>query len=147
MSENLEHLDSLGYLINRAGKAMTYVVQSKLREKGVDLASEHMILLFILWKQDGINQKQIVGKILKDKSTITRGLTVLEKKNLIVRIQDDTDKRNKRLFLTHQGKSLKEEIVPLMKEVNRIAAQHIPTEDLTVCKTVLQQVFKNIDNI
>lgn len=147
MTGNLEHVDSLGYLVNRAGKAMTYVIQTKLREKGVDLASEHMVLLFMLWKQDGINQKELVGRILKDKSTITRGLTVLERKNLIVRIQDDLDKRNKRLFLTHKGKTLKEEIIPLMKEVNRIAAQNISKKDLDTCKTVLNKIFENVDNI
>ena len=139
--------DSLGFLVNRAGKMMAYLVQSKLRERGVDLAAEHMILLFMLWKKDGSNQKELVGSILKDKSTITRGLAVLEKKNLIVRVPDDNDKRNKRIFLTHYGKSLKEEVVPLMIEINKMAAKGISKKELDSCKNVLTKIFKNLENI
>ena len=146
MSNNLNPQDSLGFLVNRAGKMMAHMAQAKLREKGLDLAVEHMILLFMLWQKDGSNQKELVGSILKDKSTITRGLAVLEKKNIIVRIPDETDKRNKRIFLTHHGKSLKEEIVPLMKEINRLAAKGISKKDFETCKYVLNQIYENLEN-
>ena len=81
------------------------------------MAQEHMIILFILWKNDGASQKSVVNNIFKDKSTITRGLSYLEKENLIVRITDENDKRNKKIHLTHKGKSLQKEVDSLRIEL------------------------------
>lgn len=147
MGKITDHSDSLGYLINRAGKMMANTAQAKLREKGLVLAHEHMILLFMIWRQDGINQKELVGNIIKDKSTITRGLGALEKHNLIIRITDEKDKRNKRIFLTNKGKLIKKEIKPLMEEVNESAAKKISKKDLTICKKVLTQIYENLANL
>ncbi len=147
LGKKSEHNESLGYLVNRAGKMMSNMAQTKMREKGLVLAHEHMVLLFMLWRQDGLNQKELVGSIIKDKSTITRGLNALEKQDIIVRITDEKDKRNKRIFLTNKGKSLKKEIKPLVYEVNDTAAENISQKDLLTCKKVLNQIYENLINI
>jgi len=123
---------------------MANTIQAKMREKGLILAHEHMGLLFMLWRKDGINQKELVGSLFKDKSTITRGLKALEKHNLIVRITDEKDKRNKRTFLTSKGKLLKKEITPLMIELNESAAENISQKELNICKKVLNQIYENL---
>ena len=147
MKKISDHNESLGFLVNRAGKMMANTIQAKMREKGLDLAHEHMGLLFMVWREDGINQKELVGNLYKDKSTITRGLIALEKHNLIVRITDEKDKRNKRIFLTSKGKLLKKEIQPLMKFVNESAAENISSKELKNCKKVLIQIYKNLIKI
>jgi len=144
LQKKIEHKESIGYLVNRAGKIMSNSIQTKLRELGLDIPHEHMVVMFMLWRKDGINQKEIVGDIIKDKSTITRGLHYLEKHNIIVRITDEKDKRSKKIFLTQKGKDMKKKVSPMMSEVNAAAAQSVTKKDLETCKKVLIQVFENL---
>lgn len=144
MKKKIEHKESLGYLVRRVGKKMSNSVQAKLRELGLDIPHEHMVVMFMLWRKDGINQKEIAGDIIKDKSTITRGLNYLEKHNIIVRITDEKDKRSKKIFLTHKGKDMKKQVEPMMFRINKNAAQGVSKKDLETCKKVLTQIFENL---
>ena len=135
--------DSFGYLMNRAGRAMSNNVREKLAAAGVELPMEHLIILFHLWHKDGRSQKDIVDKVFKDKTTITRALDSLEKLNLLLRVPDETDKRSKRVFLTHKGKTLKKKVMPIAIQTNIEAIADIPMEHLEICKSVLVKIYEN----
>ena len=143
--KEFENRDTLGFLINRAGKVMANTLRGKLAEKGVELPFEQWTILFMLWQEDGRNQIELVQGLYKDKATITRGLHSLERLNFVVRITDEKDKRNKKIYLTHKGKKLKNEVIPLAHQTTEIAIQNISDREIKVCRKVLQKIFENLD--
>jgi len=143
--QHFNNEETLGYLVNRAGHTMGYKLRTLIAEQGIEIPFEQLIVLFMLWKRDGMHQSEVVHGIYKDKTTITRGLHNLEKHNLIVRIQDEKDKRNKKIFLTHKGKELKKTILPLAFEMIQNASEGISKEEMTICRKVLKKIYQNLD--
>ena len=105
---------------------------------------EHWAILVVLWKEDGQTQKQISDLVFKDKGTITRGISLLEVNNLVVRVPDQEDKRIKRIYLTHKGKNTYSNLNPHVKCLKTEVLKDITEEDLKVCKDVLRKIYNNL---
>ncbi len=136
--------DSLGFLINRAGKSMGQRLRQHFGEKGMDMPIEHWAILVNLWIKDGLNQQELADRTFKDKTTIARAINLLEKMNVVVRVQDENDKRQKNIHLTHKGKSLKEELGPLALQTIQESVEGISEEEVEICKNVLRKIYANI---
>ena len=136
--------DSFGYLTNRAGSQLMKAMREKLMVAGVEIPPEQMMVLFHLWEKDGVNQKELVNTSFKDKTSITRGIHSLEKHNLVVRITDENDKRNKKIYLTQKGKKMEKIVKPLAYETQGQAIKGISKKDLEICKKVLNKIYENL---
>ena len=79
---NLE--ESLGYVIGRAGRAMANRLNQNFEKAGYDVTCEQWAVLMSLWHKNGQSQKELASITCKDKTSITRLLDGLEKKNLVV---------------------------------------------------------------
>lgn len=79
-----------------------------------DITLEMLHVLIALWRKDGINQQELADRIFKDKSSLSYLLTNLEKRNLIERLTDPLDRRNKLIKLTTKGFDLKAKYAPFI---------------------------------
>jgi len=138
---NFKALDSLVFLCNRVGRQLAQSTWKHLSEDSIDISPQHMGILSDLWQQDGVRQQDLAVSLIKDKGTIARTISFLEEKNILVRIDDPKDKRTKRIYLTHKGKKLKEEIIPLTEKVEKEVLGQINPEELKTCKKVLAQIY------
>lgn len=136
--------NALGFLMNRSGRMMGKTLMRKFEEKGFDFSGGEWPILVHLWIQDGRYQKEFSEMMCRDKGTIARIIQGMERENLVVRIADESDKRSKRIFLTHKGKNLKDELIPLALETTLEAVQDIPEEEIFICKKVLKKIFENL---
>lgn len=141
-----EPLDSLVFLTNRVGRLLSNEVRKLLEagEEGEAIQPSHIGVLVDLWVQDGVRQQDLAVSTIKDKGTIARTLNYLEQENLVVRVQDRTDKRNKRIYLTHRGKELKGQLMPYAQRAVSVAAIDISQDELQICKDVLVKLYNNL---
>jgi DNA-binding MarR family transcriptional regulator len=139
---NIEN--ALGFLMNRSGRMMGKTLMKKFEEKGFEFSGGEWPILVHLWIQDGRHQKDLTEIMCRDKGTIARIIQGLERENLLVRIADESDKRSKRIFLTHKGKSIRKQLIPLAVETTLEAIQDIPQEEILICKKVLNKIFENL---
>ena len=139
---NLE--ESLGYIIGRAGRSMANRLNQNFAQAGYDVTCEQWSILMNLWQKNGQSQKDLAGTTCKDKTSITRLLDGLEKKNLVVRIPDKKDGRQKLIYLTNKGKELQQELLQLVRKTLGEAQVNIKEKNLTICKEVLRQVAHNL---
>lgn len=141
-----EPFDSLVFLTNRVGRLLSIEVRKQLEEDEDSqlVQTNHIGVLVDLWMQDGVRQQDLAVSTIKDKGTITRTLNFLEKENLVVRVTDRSDKRNKLIYLTHKGKELKHKLLPYAKEAISNAVSGITEAELKTCKDVLAKVYKNL---
>ncbi len=133
------------FLTNRVGRLLTQAIWQKVDHDEVEIQPQHMGVLSDLWEKDGIRQQDLAVSNIKDKATIARTISLLEKKNILVRIEDSKDKRTKRIYLTHKGKSLKQHLIPHARATVEEAMENISEEELNICNTVLSKIYTNLN--
>lgn len=140
--EQIQIEQSLIFLTNRVGRLLANEIRlhSGVEEHG--LLPHHMGILSDLWKEDGVRQQDLVVSIIKDKATVARALSFLEKLNILVRVTDSSDKRNKRIYLTHKGKALKDKISPKARELESKIAQQLDPDEYATCMNVLKNIYR-----
>lgn len=136
---------SLVFLTNRVARLLTQHIWQRVDTEEVEILPQHMGVLSDLWQQDGIRQQDLAVALIKDKATIARTIQFLEQKNILVRIADPQDKRNKRIYLTHKGKNLKQQLIPHANDTVAGATENIKAEDLKTCIQVLNKIYENLN--
>lgn len=136
---------SLGSIVRRAERVLINKLNQYFKKNGYDVTTEQYRVLINLWNKDGQNQQELAKATLKNKTSITRLINGLEKKNLVVRIHDRTDHRNKLIYLTKKGKELPEVLAGLAKKTLKQALAGIPEDEIETCKKVLCRVIQNIE--
>ena len=135
--------ESLGYLIGRAGRALGTRLNRNFVEAGYDVTCEQWAVLVNLWKKNGQSQQDLAGTTCKDKTSMTRLLDNMEKRNLVVRIPNKEDRRQKFIYLTKKGRDLQEKLVKIVHQTLQEAQRNISVKDITLCKKVLTSVYEN----
>ncbi len=137
--------ESLGFIINRTNQKLSnYLTRSF---KPYDVTPEQWGVLNRLWEKDGISQKEISEITIKDQTTLTRILDKLERKGLIKRQTSPDDRRVFLIFLTNEGRSLEDILVPIAYEVLDEALEGLAEEEIKQLKVLLNKIFMNIDKL
>ncbi len=137
--------ESLIFLTIRVGKLLANHLQKQDRMAGQDFPPHCMGVLVDLWTEDGVRQQDLAISTIKNKASITRALDILEAHNIALRIPDPADKRTKRIYLTHKGKQLKHDLMPLADQAVAEAVQGLSREDVNTCKRVLHKMYENLN--
>jgi DNA-binding MarR family transcriptional regulator len=66
------------------------------------------IAMLALWERDGVSVKHLGERLFLDSGTLTPLLKKIEAQGLLKRERDTKDERNVRIFLTDEGRALKE---------------------------------------
>ncbi len=135
--------ENLDYLVSVVVQNMKNSLYRDFREKGHNITPEQWSVLAKLYYEDGVYQKQIGDSLFKDKPTITRILDLMEKKNLIIRISDDKDRRKSKVYLTQDGKDLVNELIPIAEGFQARLTEEIPGEELEQFTRILEKISEN----
>ena len=137
---------SIAYLVGRTSRSIIKRLTKKFSDAGFDVSYEQWSILVHLYRKDGQTQQELSNIAVKDKAAITRLLNVLEKKNIVLRIPDRTDKRSNLVYLTNKAKECQEDLMALVEEMLREADKGISFEEMEQCRTTLNKIFMNFDN-
>ena len=96
--------NSFGRLIGMTGRSIRSRLDHNLTQAGYDISAVHMLLLGFLCENEGVNQQTLTDSMFRDKTATTRWIDFLEAKDLVVRIPDKTDRRQKLIYLTKKGR-------------------------------------------
>lgn len=120
-------------------------LQEEFNNNNIEITVEQWKLLFYLWDNDGVNQRDLSIRANKEKSTIARQIVDLENKELIIRESSEFDKRNKLIFITEKGKELEKETLKIANAITEKSEKNISEEDLNTVKRVLTQMIQNLN--
>jgi DNA-binding MarR family transcriptional regulator len=98
--------------------------------KNMGISSMEAIFLIALYDQDGLNQEALSAALVIDKAATARAIKSLEDKGFVERRQDPQDGRAKRVFLTDQGESYREEIYSIMRRWMDTLAQNMDEDQI-----------------
>jgi DNA-binding MarR family transcriptional regulator len=136
--------NSFGSIVRRADIALINRLNQNFKNTGYDITTEQYRVLVNLWNKDGQNQQELAEATRKNKTSMTRLLNRLEKRNLVVRVPYNLDNRNKLVYLTNKGKKIPEALANLAKKTLREAQSGISEKNIEICKRVLHDVLDNL---
>jgi DNA-binding MarR family transcriptional regulator len=132
------------FITGKASIAIARRLQKKFNSAGLNLTIEQWSVLYQLWKQDGSSQQELCLRTFRDKPSITRLVDNLEKLQLVKRVPSESDRRINLVFLTRQGVKMEEQTMELAEETLNEALTGIPSDNINLCKEILQQVYDNL---
>lgn len=138
--------NSPGFYIHYTDRLYDNTLNKMIRDADIELNTIHWSTLNQLLQYPGLTQRELALKCYRDPSAITKTLDVLEKKGLICRKTDLSDRRIFRIYVTEKGKDIHDEIEPIAQELKEIATKNIPQEDLEILYDVLIRISVNLLN-
>lgn len=133
--------------VGRTAKLMMIYMTQQLSEMDVDLTPKQFIVLKHLMEKDGREQKQLAIITERDKTSLTRLITVMEKKGLVVRKVSETDKRSNRLFITDRGRTEFTKAIPIAHRSIAEFESGIDPKALETAINTIRQVHDHIKEL
>ena len=144
--KNLDFENAIGPWLGKTVKLVDYFLQESLNELDLGLTKEQVIVLKRLHDQDGMNQNELAFITLRNKSSLTRLLTNMERNGYLVREQSTIDKRIKHVFLTQSGKDTFLKIRPVLKNVMTTIEQDVTEHEKAQIITILKKIQHNFNS-
>ncbi len=131
---------SLGFKINQAANRINNKFSKLLNQ--FDIAPEQRATLEIIKYEKDVNQTKIANMLGKDKTTISRTLSTLEKKGFILKKQ--IDKRTNLIELTKFGEEILEKSALQVKEFRNTLFSNLEQEEVDLLIHLLEKVASNV---
>lgn len=136
--------ENIIYQIGETSRLVHKRITAIFSERGFDVTVEQFGVLALLWYKEGVKQQDIADGLKRNKTTITRIVENMINRNLIVKVPDQLDKRNKLIYLTQKGKALQKEMVESSGLVYYQTISNITSKDIDKCLVILIQMMKNL---
>ncbi|WP_223170196.1 MarR family winged helix-turn-helix transcriptional regulator [Maribacter aquimaris] len=126
-------------------KFVDHYLHLLLVQHGLTLSKEQVVVLKRLHDHDGdgLNQNELAYLTNRDKSSLARLLSNMEKKRFIARKQNKEDKRINRVFLTDEGRAVFIKAKMAIKELIRAMEEGITEEEKKQLIKLLKKVQVN----
>jgi DNA-binding MarR family transcriptional regulator len=134
--------DRLAHLVKDATRALVRALQMRLVEHGVSFG--HWTFLRILWEHDGVTQRELSEQAGVMEPTTFSALKAMEQLGYVTRRQLPQNRKNIYVYLTAKGRALKEKLVPLAEDVNRVAVAGLAPEDVARSREILIAIIENL---
>jgi DNA-binding MarR family transcriptional regulator len=134
--------NSLGYLSRIAFRSFSRALEKRTLPHGVTAGQWRF--LRVLWREDGLTQRELSRRVGMREPTTVTALKSLEKSGFVRRKQSEEDRRKIHVFLTPKAKALQAVLAPCVAEVNEIASRGLTPDEVATLRRLLQIVGKNL---
>ncbi len=145
MGNNKNNFHGYTFKIAKLFRQISSLLQDIFSNSGYDFTNEQLWILVILWDKEGISQQTIGNTLLRDKATISHLINVLEDKAFVERRTDPKDERQKLIFLTKEGASLKQEVQPRISDAFAEVSADLEHHELNEFGTSLESLVKGFN--
>lgn len=137
--------DSLGFIFSQVIRLHHARVHGLFG--GAGLHRGQPPVLFMLWEQDGLPQKDIAHRLRLKPATVTDTLQRMERAGLLVRNPDSEDMRISRVFLTEKGRELRPEVERLLKTIEEECFAGFTPEEKALIRRFFMQMRDNLTRV
>jgi MarR family transcriptional regulator for hemolysin len=116
-----------------------------VREEGLTLARARA--LFALSRRGPLTQKELAEELEIETPTLVRVLDGMARQDLIVRTEDATDRRAKRIDMTPAGRLAFERMHVLATDLRAQIATDISEEDIDTALSVVRRLMRNLQHL
>ena len=134
--------NSIGYLSRIAFRSFSRALERRTLPHGVTAGQWRF--LRVLWREDGLTQRELSRRVGMREPTTVTALKSLEKSGFVRRKQSEDDRRKIHVFLTPAAKKLQAVLAPCVAEVNEIALKGLSPDEVATLRRLLQHVGRNL---
>lgn len=134
--------DRMAHLVRDTERAFRRALQMRLAVHGVPFG--HWSFLRILWEADGLTQKELSARAGVMEPTTFTAMKAMEALGYITRKQLPTNKKNMYVYLTNEGRALKEKLVPMAEDANHVSVHGVSPQDVKTARKVLLAMIENL---
>jgi DNA-binding MarR family transcriptional regulator len=137
-----------------AGKGLRFLIRSVHRgfsrlieaEIGTDtpITFAQWSFLRVLWREDGISQRELSQRLDLMENTTVVGLNIMEKRGWITRERDVDDRRRVKVVLTKEGRALKR-LLPRVRKINKLSVEGIAESDIDIMRETLEKILSKLE--
>lgn len=139
-SETMSYLPSVGRLLGFSNKITTELSEKLLIPSGLTI--KQWILLTALWRNDGLTVGELAVYYRASEPSTSNLIARMEKKGLLERKHDKLDRRQVKVFLTAEGKSLSH-MIGFYNEVNEALLDGFDDQEKAQFSSMLERLIKN----
>ncbi|MGO8372553.1 MarR family winged helix-turn-helix transcriptional regulator [Rhizobium ruizarguesonis] len=139
---SLPFAESLGYQVRLTHRLIQKYLQQRIEPHGVTLGMWYF--LRALWNEDGLTQKELSLIVGTMEPTTLSAIKAMEQGGLVKRSRNSDDKRKINIFLTARGQQLKDELMPIAKEVVDAAASGFTQREVQMLMQFLGAIQTNM---
>lgn len=114
------------------------------RNESISHAASCIIAYLYNNKDADIFQKDIEHEFSVRRSTVSKVLTLMEEKGHIKRIEVKTDKRLKKIVLTHKAEAIAEKLTQLRSNVDKKMVEGLSQTELEILVNILEKIKNNL---
>ena len=134
----------IGNAIVASGRAIKVHNLNLYSAHNFEITPEQYLVLNMINDDENFSQNKLCKLLYKDKSNMTRLISVLEEKGLIIKEQSESVKQGNVIKITEKGRELRAKITPVMLESRKNYLKDITQDDMYTCIKVLSQIQKNL---
>lgn len=140
-------IKQVGVMVNILNCKLKKHIASVFKSEGINLTAEQFLVMDTLWNQGEMTQQSIAYLIQKDKNSVTQFIDNLEKKGLVNRVVDSSDRRVNNIRLSKAGMAMKDNTKIVAIDVLNDIVDGISEEDLKTFVKVLNKACDNIEKL
>jgi DNA-binding MarR family transcriptional regulator len=135
--------DRMAHLVRDTERAFRRDLQARLAPHGVPFG--HWAFLRILWETDGLTQRELSARAGVMEPTTFAAMKAMEAQGWIARVQRPDNRKNVYVHLTERGRALRDLLVPLAVESNRISVRGLTAADIATARRVMLCMIENLE--
>lgn len=125
-----------GFTVARIARRLRQAVDAELRAFGLTEATWRP-LAYVGRLGDGVRQKELATALSIEGPSLVRLLDNLERRGLVERREDETDRRARGIYLTRAGRDLAVRVAKVGTEIQLRLLANVPRAELETCQRVL----------
>lgn len=136
----------IGNSIVASGRAIKVHNLNMFAKNGFEITPEQYVVLSMLNEENLLHQNELCKELYKDKSNMTRILSVLQQQGYIEKVQQTENKKQvNKIKITEEGKTLRNKITPFIEKSREQYLKDISADDMYICIKVLSKIQENLD--
>ena len=132
------------YLCGEFSHVFHQILTKEFKENGVAVTVEQFSVLAMLFYRDGLSQQEMSDVLGRDKTTIARVISIMERDNMITRVTNKNDNRGKLIHLTNKGRSIQQKAVGVSGKLYLKALGNLKQSQLNAAMKVISALTNNL---
>lgn len=132
------------FSVARIARRLRQAVDAELRALGLTEATWRP-LVHVRRLGDGVRQKELAAALSIEGPSLVRLLDNLERRGLIERREDETDRRARGIYLTKAGRDLAVRAARVGMSIQKRMLATVPAKDLEACQRALTLVERQLE--
>ena len=134
------------YLCGEFSHVFHQMLTREFKANRIAVTVEQFAILATLFYRDGLSQQEVSDVLGRDKTTMARVISIMERENMILRVSNKDDNRGKLIYLTRKGRSIQQKAVGVSGKLYMKAIGNLRESQLAAAIKILAAMTTNLSN-